>query len=76
MGKPMSYPEVQINPEFKLANLITWLNIAQLRWGDDARVTGRLEGSGLNIYQDGVYRAAVDLDDERPCLFHWADDDA
>jgi hypothetical protein len=61
-------------PSFKLADLIHWLEIAQSRW--DGEVTARRSGSTLAIFQDGNYRAAVDLDDERPYLSGFADADA
>jgi hypothetical protein len=70
----VSYAEVQIAPEFKVSELKHWLGVAQMRWGN--AVTGRLEGKGINIYQDGVYRAAIHLDDDRPCISDWADADA
>lgn len=69
----LNQTDIQIEPAFDLGELITWLETARARWG---HVTGRLEGTGINIYQDGRYRAAIDLSDERPCLSHWADDDA
>jgi hypothetical protein len=56
-----------------VGELKTWLGMAQIRWGTD--ITYRLEGSALNIYQDGVYCAAVTLVGQ-PMLTDWADDDA
>ena len=68
-----SYPEARISALFKVSELQYWLVVARVRWGDG--VTGRLEGNAINVYQDGVYRAAIRLD-ESPCLVDWADDDA
>ena len=56
--------------------LLTWLEIAKMRWGyNDHKVTYRLDGSAVSIYQDGIYRAAVTLVGQ-PMLTDWADDDA
>jgi len=68
------FTEVQVAPEFTVSELAHWLGIAQMRWGD--AVTGRLEGSVINIYQDGVYRAAIHLNSDRPCMSNWADNEA
>jgi hypothetical protein len=71
-----AYPQICITPAFDLAELITWLESAQLRWQEGGHVTGRLEGTAINLYQDGTFRAAIDLDDSRPQISHWADEDA
>jgi hypothetical protein len=56
--------------------LVMWLETAKMRWGHgNYKVTYRLDGSGLSIYQDGVYRAAIPLVGQ-PMLTDWADDDA
>jgi hypothetical protein len=72
----MGYPDVHITPEFDPDDLIHWLNIAQVRYANGGHVTARIEGTAINIYQAGTYRAAIDLADERPHISDWADDDA
>jgi hypothetical protein len=64
-----------MNPAFEINELITWLQVVKMRWGS-GRVTGRLAGSGINLYQDGTLRGAIDLDCEHPYINYWADDDA
>jgi hypothetical protein len=63
-------------PEFPLSELIVWLETAQSRWEGHGEVTARLSGSALAIFQDGKYRAAIQLDEKHPMLSEWADDDA
>lgn len=65
--------DVETHP---VGELVTWLETAQMRWGHgNYKVTYRLDGSALSIYQDGTYRAAVTLLGQ-PMLTDWADDDA
>jgi hypothetical protein len=56
----------------KLVDLIHWLEIAQSRWGS-GEVTASRSGNTLAIFQDGAYRAGINLDDDRPCLSGFAD---
>lgn len=64
-------------PEFPAADLIHWLQIAEARWGADSHtVTVKRSGATLAVFQDGKYRAGIDLDDDRPQLSAWADEDA
>jgi hypothetical protein len=72
----MSYPDVRITPEFNPDDLIHWLRIAQVRYAAGGPVTARIEGTAINIYQAGTYRAAIDLNDERPYISDFADVDA
>ena len=59
-----------------VSELVTWLETAQMRWGfADHKLTYRLDGSALAVYQDDVYRAAISLVGQ-PQLTDWADDDA
>jgi hypothetical protein len=61
-----------MNPQ-SVDELIHWLTIAQMRWGNDITYL-RVEGV-LGIYQDGKLRANLALD-ERPWLKDFADDEA
>lgn len=56
-----------------VAELVTWLQTAQTRWGDG--ITYRLDSGALALYQNGKYRAALPLT-ERPMLTDWADEEA
>jgi hypothetical protein len=46
---------------FAVDDLIHWLNIVAVRW-PDARLGRSGHGTGnINVYQDGEYRAVIDL---------------
>lgn len=54
--------QFQNGPEFKLSELISWLNTLQLRYENSGEVTAKRSGASLAIFQAGTFRASVDLD--------------
>lgn len=69
------WPSVSID-KYLVSELVLWLSLARDRYGfANQRITYRLDGTSLAIYQDGRYRVAIPLN-ERPQLTDWADDDA